>query len=577
MEKKVICNMSDLTSIADAVRASTGSTNTYSVSELSIATVEALSSGGGTSGEAVLYTTQTLTDSQKQIARQNIGIDTAINNIVYQNDNFLYSRVDGSTGTFNYPLVTSTSSGLMSPTMLEKLENAKNVSFTSSLSGGTKIGTITIDGVATDLYCLVTSGDSSNTGEIYYAGTGLSLDNSVFSLATSGVIAGSYGPTADVTGTNNTQINVPYITVDEYGRVTEISNKVYTSRNSTYGLATTSFNGLMSAEDKTKIESIAENATEVSFTRSLTSGTKIGTIIINGNSTDLYCTSGSGSGDTVSFVSSLNSGIKIGTITINGTSTDLYCTGGSSDGTNSGGIYYAGTGLILSSSNTFGLDTSGVTAGTYGPSSAITGTNNTTMNVPEITVDSYGRVTKITNRVYTAKNTTYTIPTSLKNPNALTVVGGSTTCYAYDGSTAKTLTIKAGSNITVTGDTSGNITIANNYSYSLPTATSSVKGGVIVGSNISVSAGTISLTKENVVSALGYTPPSSDTNTTYSAGTGLSLSGTTFSVSTVPVANGGTGSTTAAGARTNLGIPNFSMGTSEPSGGSNGDVYFKYS
>ena len=113
------------------------------------------------------------------------------------------------------------------------------------------------------------------------------------------------------------------------------------------------------------------------------------------------------------------------------------------------------------------------------------------------------------NGVITISSTT--IPTSLKNPNALTVYGGSTKCFDYDGSAAKTLTIKAGSNITVTGDTSGNITIAN--SYSLPTATSSTKGGVIIGSNITVSSGTISLTKENVTAALGYTPPTSNTDT----------------------------------------------------------------
>lgn len=51
-------------------------------------------------------------------------------------------------------------------------------------------------------------------------------------------------------------------------------------------------------------------------------------------------------------------------------------------------------------------------------------------------------------------------------------------------------------------------------SYTLPTATSSTLGGVKIGSNISVSSGTISLTKDNVTTALGYTPPT--TNTTYS-------------------------------------------------------------
>ena len=56
---------------------------------------------------------------------------------------------------------------------------------------------------------------------------------------------------------------------------------------------------------------------------------------------------------------------------------------------------------------------------------------------------------------------------------------------------------------------------ANNYV--LPTASSSTLGGVKIGSNISVDSGTISISKDNVTNALGYTPPS--TNTTYSIGT----------------------------------------------------------
>lgn len=53
--------------------------------------------------------------------------------------------------------------------------------------------------------------------------------------------------------------------------------------------------------------------------------------------------------------------------------------------------------------------------------------------------------------------------------------------------------------------------------YSLPQATASTLGGVKVGSNITVSSGTISLTKANVTAALGYTPAT--TNTTYSVAT----------------------------------------------------------
>lgn len=54
---------------------------------------------------------------------------------------------------------------------------------------------------------------------------------------------------------------------------------------------------------------------------------------------------------------------------------------------------------------------------------------------------------------------------------------------------------------------------ANNFTYSLPTASATVLGGVKTGSNITNTGGVLSLTKANVTSALGYTPPT--TNTTY--------------------------------------------------------------
>lgn len=62
-------------------------------------------------------------------------------------------------------------------------------------------------------------------------------------------------------------------------------------------------------------------------------------------------------------------------------------------------------------------------------------------------------------------------------------------------------------------DSNGNVSISVSGSsgsgggnYTLPTASSSTLGGVKIGSNISVSDGTISLAKSNVTSALGYTP-----------------------------------------------------------------------
>ena len=58
--------------------------------------------------------------------------------------------------------------------------------------------------------------------------------------------------------------------------------------------------------------------------------------------------------------------------------------------------------------------------------------------------------------------------------------------------------------------------------YTLPIATENILGGVKVGSNITINAnGTISLTRDNITNALGYTPPEQDTDTTYPAVTYL--------------------------------------------------------
>lgn len=65
-------------------------------------------------------------------------------------------------------------------------------------------------------------------------------------------------------------------------------NVPWTDTNTTYNVATTSANGLMSSSDKSKLNGIQAGADSVSFSRSLSSGTKIGTININGVNTDIY-------------------------------------------------------------------------------------------------------------------------------------------------------------------------------------------------------------------------------------------------------------------------------------------------
>lgn len=81
--------------------------------------------------------------------------------------------------------------------------------------------------------------------------------------------------------------------------------------------------------------------------------------------------------------------------------------------------------------------------------------------------------------------------------------------------------------------------------YTLPAATSSTLGGVKIGSNITVSSGTISISKTNVTSALGYTPPTTDTKYTLPAGNASTLGGVKLSDSTSSTSstNGGIAAT----------------------------------
>lgn len=82
--------------------------------------------------------------------------------------------------------------------------------------------------------------------------------------------------------------------------------------NTTYNNATTEVSGLMSASDKSKLNEITSSADAVSFSRTLSSGTKIGTITINGANTDIYAPT-AGTSPTYSQATSSTLGlVKIG-------------------------------------------------------------------------------------------------------------------------------------------------------------------------------------------------------------------------------------------------------------------------
>ena len=77
------------------------------------------------------------------------------------------------------------------------------------------------------------SGFTTNTGTVTSVSGGTGLTGTVtttgsISLATSGVTAGSYGPSADSSPSHGGTFSVPYITVDTYGRTTAAADKTIT-------------------------------------------------------------------------------------------------------------------------------------------------------------------------------------------------------------------------------------------------------------------------------------------------------------------------------------------------------------
>lgn len=180
-----------------------------------------------------------------------------------------------------YSAATASVAGLMSAADKTKLDaiqaDADAVSFTQSLTSGTAVGTLTINGTATTLYA------PANTDTHYttylYAGSGSAANAATSNGSTKLTVADNSTVRSSVTikGSGATTV-----ASDASGIVT------ITSTNTTYSAATTSAAGLMSASDKSKLDAITASADSVSVTQTLTSGTEVGKVTVNGTATTLY-------------------------------------------------------------------------------------------------------------------------------------------------------------------------------------------------------------------------------------------------------------------------------------------------
>jgi hypothetical protein len=119
------------------------------------------------------------------------------------------------------------------PTIPSKTSDLTN---DSGFIDGSGLATVATSGSYNDL----TDKPSIGGGTVTSVATGTGLtggpitSTGTISLATSGVTAGTKGPTADVTGSEGATIKVPKITVDTYGRVTALDEYTLTNKNTTY-------------------------------------------------------------------------------------------------------------------------------------------------------------------------------------------------------------------------------------------------------------------------------------------------------------------------------------------------------
>ena len=154
---------------------------------------------------------------------------------------------------------------------------------------------------------------------------------------------------------------------------------------------------------------------------------------------------------------------------------------------------YSGSGPISVNGSTIGMTTAG-SAGSAGPSSNSTLAFGGSFTVPQVTTDAYGRVTA-------KKNVTITLPaappsTSYSGKAPISVSGGVISHAAYTtrdgGPTANASPGFGGSFVVpqVTSDATGHVTGVTNRTITLPAAPAQVK--YTAGTGISISGTTIS-------------------------------------------------------------------------------------
>ena len=195
------------------------------------------------------------------------GIDSKVANVTLSGKTLTVTKGDGTSSTYTTVDTNTTYSNMTAAT--------------ASAAGAAGLVPAPAAGKQTSFL----RGDGTwvvPTNTTYTAGTGLSLSSNKFSLAASGVTAGTAGPTSGATLSHGGTFTMPYITFDAYGRATSYGTrtlKLPTDNNT-----------------DTKVTNTASNTTKFFITGTSSSSTNTGTqyfdtgVYVTATAGYLHCT-----------------------------------------------------------------------------------------------------------------------------------------------------------------------------------------------------------------------------------------------------------------------------------------------